>query len=158
MKVNNQMHRGCATGRCGMPYGNGGNQNGAMPYSPNTGNIAAYPPVQTNIATSPTTSDSQVSVENYQEMMSQLIGSYIITELLIGVDRLVLRQGYLTAVGPSYYILYDPEPNSNTVCDIYSLKFITFFESRERPTTEEFNRWLQSLRQETYVFGGSNGN
>lgn len=156
MKVNNQMYRGCASGRCGSSYGNGSSRNTAVPYGPNTGNISSYPPAQTNVATSPSSPDSQVSVENYQEMMSQLIGSYIITELLIGVDRLVLRQGYLTAVGPSYYILYDPEPNSNTVCDIYSLKFITFFESRERPTTEEFNRWLQSLRQETYVFNDSN--
>lgn len=157
MKVNNQMYRGCATGRCGSTYGKSNNGNSAVPYSPNTGNIASYPPVQTNVATSPTDASSQVSVENYQEMMSQLIGSYVITELLIGVDRLVLRQGYLTAVGPSYYILYDPEPGASTVCDIYSLKFITFFDSRERPTTEEFERWLRSLRQDSYVFNDDNG-
>ncbi len=149
MKVNNQMYRGCATGRC-MPSGNTGS---AMPYSPTAGNVSAYPPVPTNPATTP--SSSAVSAENYQEMLSGLIGAYIITELLIGVDRLILRQGYLVAVGPSYYILYDPEPNVNTICDIYSLKFVSFFESRERPTTEEFDRWLDSLRQETYVFNST---
>ncbi len=153
MKVNNQMYRGCASGKCsngrGYPYPNVG----VTPYSPqNTVNISDYPPVPTNVATSPSDPPSQVSVENFQEMLSNLIGSYVITELLIGVDRLVLRQGYLTAVGPSYYILYDPEPKSSTVCDIYSLKFVTYFDSRERPTTEEFERWLDSLRQDSYVF------
>ncbi len=148
MRTNNQMCRGCAGGR----YSNGraasgntsvsGAMNGTVPYA--VQNAPSSP--------DPATPPSQISVENYQEMLSNLIGSYIITELLIGIDRLILRQGYLTAVGPSYYILYDPEPNVNTVCDIYSLKFVSFFESRERPTTEEFNRWLESLRQETYVF------
>ncbi len=143
MKVNNSNYRGCSTGRCSV---------GRTPSYQNI-NISDYPPVQTNIAAS---SSSQVSAENYQEMLSGLIGSYIITELLIGIDRLVLRQGYLTAVGQSYYILFDPEPGSSTVCDIYSLKFVSFFESRERPTTEEFERWLQSLRQESYVFDQGN--
>ncbi len=164
MKVNNNNCRGCATGRC---TGTLGGADGAMPYSPNAytpntyspniGNVSSYPPVQTNIAASQTDANSQVSAENYQEMLSELIGSYIITELLIGVDRLVLRQGYLTAVGQSYYILYDPEPRSSTVCDIYSLKFVTFFDSRERPTTEEFERWLESLRQDSYVFDSTEG-
>lgn len=151
MKTNYQMCRGCSGGRysCGRASSNGtsvsGTMNGAVPY---TVQNTPSPP-------DPALPPSQVSVENYQEMLSNLIGSYIITELLIGIDRLILRQGYLTAVGPSYYILYDPEPNVNTVCDIYSLKFVSFFESRERPTTEEFNRWLESLRQETYVFNSA---
>lgn len=157
MKVNNPNYRGCSTGRCSDRCLNRCSDGSRIPAAPYQNiNIADYPPVQTNVAASPTPSSSQVSAENYQEMLSNLIGSYIITELLIGVDRLVLRQGYLTAVGPSYYILFDPEPGSSTVCDIYSLKFVSFFESRERPTTEEFNRWLQSLRQESYVFNGDN--
>ena len=147
MKINNPMARGCATGRCPAPRSTG------IPYGSTTGNIAAYPPSPTNPATVP--SASAVRADNYQEMLSELIGSYIITELLIGIDRLILRQGYLMAVGPSYYILYDPEPNVNTICDIYSLKFVSYFESRERPTTEEFDRWLDSLRQETYVFNST---
>ncbi len=149
MKVNNQMYRGCSTGRCMPP------SNGSAPYSPNIGNTASYPPVPTNPATTPSTSN--VSAENYQEMLSGLIGSYIITELLIGIDRLVLRQGYLTAVGPSYYILFDPEPAVSTVCDIYSLKFVSFFESRERPTTAQFERWLESLRNATELYENGSG-
>ncbi len=155
MKVNNQMYRGCASGRCSNPRSSYPSS-GSTPYSPQSvGNISDYPPVPTNVATSPSAPSSQVSVENFQEMLSNLIGSYVITELLIGVDRLVLRQGYLTAVGPSYYIFYDSEPKSSSVCDIYSLKFVTFFDSRERPTTEEFDRWLDSLRQDSYVFNSS---
>ncbi len=157
MKVNNPIYRGCACGRCSgapMPV-SGSKGNTAAPYSQNTADVSAFPPAPTNVATAPTAAASQVSAENFQEMLSNLIGNYIITELLIGIDRLVLRQGYLTAVGPSYYILYDPEPNVNTVCDIYSLKFVSYFESGERPTTAEFDRWLESLRQDTYVFNST---
>lgn len=158
MKVNNQMYRGCASGRCPDNRASAYPLSGNAPYTPqNNTNISDYPPVPTNVATTPSAPSSQVSVENFQEMLSNLIGSYVITELLIGVDRLVLRQGYLTAVGPSYYILYDPEPRSSTVCDIYSLKFVTYFDSRERPTTEEFDRWLDSLRQDSYVFDSTEG-
>ena len=91
-------------------------------------------------------SPNTVNGASYQEYLAQIVGYYIICELLIGVDRLVLRQGTLTEVGESYFTLYDEDKLAYTVCDLYSLKFVTHFNLGNRPTTEEFLTWLGDIQ------------
>lgn len=101
----------------------------------------------------------EVNSDIYQELLSKSKGKYIICELLIGVNNMVLREGILTEVGPSYFVLYDTDRKAFTVCDLYSLKFITFFPPDRRPTTAEFNKWLDEVRKaqaQMYLRGSNN--
>ena len=68
-----------------------------------------------------------VSTNSYQEMFARLIGRYVICDFLIGTNTLYTRDGILTAVGQSYFLLYDPRTQATTSCDLYSLKFTTSF-------------------------------
>ena len=109
----------------------------------------------------PEISDAPVIVnsETFQEMLSLSSGKYVICEMLIGVDNLVLREGILTEVGPSYFVLYDEERKAYTSCDLYSVKFVTHFASGKRPNTEEYYEWLRALRSGNHYasVGGAQG-
>lgn len=101
----------------------------------------------------------EVNSDTYQELLSKSKGKYIICELLIGVNTMVLREGILTEVGPSYFVLYDTDRKAFTVCDLYSLKFITFFPPDRRPTSGEFLTWLENVRKaqaQMYLQGAGN--
>ena len=50
----------------------------------------------------------------------------VICEYLIGSSNLVTKSGVLFAVADKYFVLFHPNNNTYTVCDIYSVKFITF--------------------------------
>ena len=53
-------------------------------------------------------------------------GEAVICEFLIGSSNLVTKSGVLFAVADKYFVLFHPNNNTYTVCDIYSVKFITF--------------------------------
>lgn len=65
--------------------------------------------------------------------LSRNIGYYVICEFLIGTSNLVVRDGTIYSVGNNFITLYQAEEDRYVVCDIYSLKFITFYDSRTRP-------------------------
>ena len=96
-----------------------------------------------------------VNAASYQEFLAERIGYYIICEFLIGVDRLILRQGRLIDVGDSYFTLFEEDELAYTVCDLYSLKFVTYFNQGNRPTTEEFLDWLRTLQAANNIVYGS---
>ncbi|MDO4565460.1 MAG: hypothetical protein Q4C04_07600 [Clostridia bacterium] len=102
--------------------------------------------------TRPPTRIGTVNSATYQEFLANIIGYYIICEFLIGVDRLVLRQGELIDVGESYFTLYDPVQLAYTVCDLYSLKFVTYFNEGLRPTSTEFVEWLRAVQEANSLF------
>lgn len=63
-----------------------------------------------------------------QESMSEALGNYVVVEFLIGTENLVSREGILNSVGQSWLVLYDPPTDTSTLCDMYSVKFVTFFQ------------------------------
>lgn len=70
-----------------------------------------------------------------QGVLSDNIGYYVVIQFLIGTNTLVAREGVLYAVGINYVTLYDPLADNYTVCDMYSIKFVTFYDSRTRPAS-----------------------
>lgn len=68
-----------------------------------------------------------VHPDSLQEMMSKNVGRYMVCELLIGVQDLVSRDGILTKVGNSYFVLFNVGNSTSTVCDMYSLKFVYIY-------------------------------
>ena len=81
--------------------------------------------------------DPQTSEEVYRaslnSTLSNNIGQYVVCEFLIGTNATVLKDGVIYSVGVNFLTLYQEEENRYVVCDIYALKFITFFNSRSRP-------------------------
>jgi len=61
-----------------------------------------------------------------QGYLAENIGKYIKIEFLIGTNMLVDREGILKEVGISYIVIQQPRTDDLLLCDIYSIKFVTF--------------------------------
>lgn len=72
-------------------------------------------------------------IGSMQKILTDNIGQYVVIEFLIGVDRIVRKQGTIYFVGTSYVTLFDDMANNYIVCDIYSVKFVYFYYPGERP-------------------------
>ncbi|MEG1849764.1 MAG: hypothetical protein RRY21_05695 [Oscillospiraceae bacterium] len=87
--------------------------------------------------TEPTVSGSELSPSGYVGSMQQVLqentGHYVLCEFLIGTQSIVRKEGILYAVGVSFLVLHEVSEQRYVVCDFYSLKFITFYESPTGP-------------------------
>ena len=68
-----------------------------------------------------------------QQLLQDNIGAFVTMEFLIGTSSMVTRQGLLYAVGTSYVVLYDDVNQQYTVCDLFAIKFVTFYLPGYRP-------------------------
>ena len=68
-----------------------------------------------------------------QQFLSDNIGNFVVIEFLIGTQAMTSRQGILYSVGASYIILYEESSRTFVMCDIFSVKFVTFYFPGERP-------------------------
>ncbi len=69
-----------------------------------------------------------------QQVLKENVGKYVIVEFLIGTGSLTSRQGLLYYVGAQFLVLYDEFETRFVVCDIFSVKFVTFLEGRSAST------------------------
>lgn len=69
-----------------------------------------------------------------QQVLQENVGKYVIVEFLIGTGSLTSRQGMLYYVGTQFLVLYDEFESRFVVCDIFSVKFVTFLEGRSATT------------------------
>ena len=67
---------------------------------------------------------------SWQRALQQNIGEYCYIDFLIGTQNLVRKEGILYDVGMSFITLYEPRSKNYIVCDFYSIKFVTFTNSR----------------------------
>lgn len=75
----------------------------------------AGPPVQDDI--------------NYtQGFLRTQIGRYVKIEFLIGTNLFIDREGILEKVGISYVVIREAGTGNKLMCDIYSIKFVEFFD------------------------------
>ena len=68
-----------------------------------------------------------------QQILQDNIGNYVSVEFLIGTQNLVSRQGILYSVGTGFLVLYDDVQQVYEVCDVFSVKFVTFYLPGHRP-------------------------
>ncbi|MBQ2953302.1 MAG: hypothetical protein IJE07_07060 [Clostridia bacterium] len=61
-----------------------------------------------------------------QQVLQENVGNYVIVEFLIGTNNLISRQGILYNVATQFLVLYDEIESRYVVCDIFSVKFVTF--------------------------------
>lgn len=67
-----------------------------------------------------------------QQILADNVGNYVAIEFLIGTQNLVLRQGLLYSVGAGFVVLYDDAQQIYQVCDVFSVKFVTFYQPGQR--------------------------
>jgi hypothetical protein len=75
-----------------------------------------------------------------QQVLQENMGKYVIVEFLIGTGSLTSRQGMLYYVGTQFLVLYDEFDSRYVVCDIFSVKFVTFLDGREATTYPSLDR------------------
>ncbi len=68
-----------------------------------------------------------------QEALSKNIGEYVVVEFLIGTNMIEKKQGILYNVGLSYIIIYEEQSKTFIICDLYSIKFVTFYLPGQKP-------------------------
>ena len=65
--------------------------------------------------------------DTFAEIMAANIGAYVLVQFLIGSASLVDKEGYLYAVGANFVTIYEPLDDRYVVCDLYSVKFVTIY-------------------------------
>lgn len=82
---------------------------------------------------SPMIMQTQDNQDNILSILKNNLGYYVVCDFLIGTERIETREGLLYSSGVNFLTLFHPQNRTYTVCDIYSLKFITFFNSMTVP-------------------------
>lgn len=84
-----------------------------------------------------------------QEMLLNMIGRYVICEMLIALNTLYIREGILLQVAQSFFLLLDESANTSVACDLHALKVMTVFPAGIRPqimSQEEKCGYLEQLK------------
>lgn len=67
-------------------------------------------------------------------------GSFVTATFLIGTQGTTTWEGILHDVGNDHIIIFQPGRQRYIACDIYSLKYIEFYDTRERDACAQFLR------------------
>lgn len=87
-----------------------------------------------------------------QEIFSDNLGQFVVCEFLIGTQFTTRKEGILYSVARNYIVLYEEQSHTFVVCDIFSIKFVTFYLPGQRPQRALPNPNLPNIR------GNGNGN
>lgn len=68
-----------------------------------------------------------------QQILSEYLGHFVVCEFLVGTQAMSKKEGILYSVGRSYLTLYEESSKTFVVCDIFSVKFVTFYLPGNRP-------------------------
>ena len=125
-------------------------------FPPAAGSSESPTPPMPGQAIDPFTGEAtQVDPMTLQEIMSEALGTYVIVEFLIGTQSIVRREGVLNSVGQSWLVLYDETNDTSLLCDMYSVKFVTFFQPGVRPY--QSSPAPAQSQQQTNTFNGRGG-
>lgn len=80
-----------------------------------------------NSGTRPETTPNPEDQDTYAEILQANIGTYVLVQFLIGSTSIVEKEGYLFAAGVNFVTIYEPLDDRYVVCDLYSIKFVTIY-------------------------------
>ena len=86
---------------------------------------------------SPMTFETPGMQGSMQQLLSENLGKFVLADFLVGVSTIVRRVGILYSVGRSFVVLYLEPYHTFQVCDIFSLKFVSFFPPGSEPSLED---------------------
>ncbi len=131
----------------GNNHGRGYYDNNTMPQA--SSNQPSLTPNESPQAVGMPQTAEQAYLGSFQSALQDNLGFFVIIEFLIGTNGLTEKEGILYSVGNNFVTLYEQETDRYIVCDLYSVKFVTFF--RQRPNGNRGNRL-------GYDSGGNGGN
>lgn len=110
-------------------------QNGALRSAAASMNMEDTTENQTGTITTPPQGDfdNPAFQGSMQQILSENLGQFVVIEFLIGTQALTEKMGILYSVGRGFVVLYEELQNHYVVCDIFSIKFVTFYEPGQRP-------------------------
>lgn len=73
-------------------------------------------------------------------MLLKYVGTYVVATFLVGTQSTAVWEGVLYDVGNDYMTIYQEGRDRYIVSDIYSLKFIEFYDTRCRDICDEVLR------------------
>ena len=79
------------------------------------------------VVTSPTTSEEAYR-GSMKALLTQNLGNFIVATYLVGTQGTTTWEGYLFDVGNDYMTIYQESRDRYVVTDIYSLKFVEFYD------------------------------
>lgn len=77
---------------------------------------------------------------SWQQVLKNNEGQYCVIDFLIGTQNLLQKEGILYSVGVSFLVLYEPRTGNYVVCDLYSVKFVTFVNSGVAPAGRSYRK------------------
>lgn len=77
--------------------------------------------------------DTEAMQGSMQQVLSENLGEYVVVDFLIGTQSMQQKQGILYAVGTSFVTLYEEQTQTFVVCDMFAIKFVTFYLPGQRP-------------------------
>lgn len=75
-----------------------------------------------------------------KSMLLRNRGNFVTATFLIGTQGTTVWEGILHDVGNDYVIIYQPGRERYIACDIYSLKYIEFYDTKQREMCEHLLR------------------
>jgi len=86
--------------------------------------------------------DTETMRGSIQQIVADNIGIYVVCEFLMGTGaNLVRKQGFIHSSGRSYFVLFEEQNNHYVLCDLFSVKFITFYPPGQRPRGSRPNQY-----------------
>ena len=95
--------------------------------------------LSTEVIDAPTTV-GEAAAGSWKAMLSRNIGNFVVAPFLIGTQGTVAWEGVRYDVGNNYLTIYQAGRDRYIVCDIYSLKYIEFYDTSRRQMCDELLR------------------
>lgn len=95
--------------------------------NPNTSPDGSFRPEESAASISNPQSVEEAYQGSFLSVLEQNLGYYVVIDFLIGTTELISRSGILYAAGNNFVTLYEPDSNHYVVCDLFSIKFVTFY-------------------------------
>lgn len=98
------------------------------------------------------TSLQEAYLGSLKAMLNRNKGNYVVATFLIGTQNTVSWEGILYEVGNDFVTIYQPGRDRYVVIDMYSLKYMEFYDMRRREMCDRFlqqNGWQQNGWQQT---------
>lgn len=86
------------------------------------------------------TSTSEAFLGSMKSMLLRNRGSFVTATFLIGTQGTTTWEGILHDVGNDHIIIFQPGRQRYIACDIYALKYIEFYDTRERDACAQLLR------------------
>lgn len=102
---------------------------------PPPGTTPRTPPAQTPVFP-PFEQQGPPPVMDYRYIAGYLnnnIGAFVKAEFIVGTNQFIDKTGRLVEVGINYFVLEEFASNHRVLCDLYSVKFVTFYDSQPTP-------------------------